>query len=300
MTLSTRSQAVLALIITGTLGGIAPLFMKIALKEFSAFQVLFIRFGIASILIIPLLKNYLKTTTVKKMMQILPAALLFSGNVFFMIIGLQYTTSIVSQLFYLLTPVFVSIVGYFIFREKVTLRRVLSMIVCISGSTLLILRSIDSAHLVNSIGTSKGNLIILCAVLCWSLYVVYSKRLSQKIEPLDFLVTNFLTAFVISGLVLVFTSISLGDTLVKFTQSSIPVLFSLIALGAVNSVLFFFLYQWSLKRVSAFIVASTTYLSPLSAALFAIPFFGEQLSSVLLISAGSIFLGSYLILTEKK
>lgn len=75
---------------------------------------------------------------------------------------------------------------------------------------------------------------------------------------------------------------------------------SLLALGIINSVLFFFMYQWSLKHVSAFIVASTTYLSPLSAALFAIPFFGEKLSVTLVLSAASIFLGSYFILTEKK
>lgn len=75
---------------------------------------------------------------------------------------------------------------------------------------------------------------------------------------------------------------------------------SLLALGIVNSVVFFFMYQWSLKHVSAFIVASTTYLSPLSAALFAIPFFGEKLSVTLVLSAASIFLGSYFILTEKK
>jgi len=300
MALSTRTKAILALTIAGTLGGIAPFFMKIALKEFSAFQIIFIRFGIACILIIPLLKNYIKLTTTTKIFQTIPAGLLFSGNIFFMIIGLQYTTSIVSQLFYLLTPVVVSIVGYFIFREKVSVRRVLSMIVCFAGSSLLILRSMDSAHLVNSIGTSKGNIIILCAVLSWSFYVVYTKRINQHIEPFYFLVTNFLTAFIISGCLLLLTSASLGGTILKLTHSNTSTILSLIALGAANSVLFFFLYQWSLKRVSAFIVASTTYLSPLSAALFAIPFFGEQLSTVLIMSAASIFLGSYLILTEKK
>jgi drug/metabolite transporter (DMT)-like permease len=293
-------KAVFALAIVGILGGVAPLFMKVALNEFNSFQIIFIRFGIACILILPLLIGSVKKSNCKKLLQVLPASILFSGNIFFMVIGIQYTTSIVSQLFYLLTPVFVSLIGYSFFREKISTRRILSMGVCFFGSTFLILRSIGSSDLISSIGTSKGNLIILCAVTCWSLYVIYTKRISTRVEPSFFLVVNFLTAFIIGGMALILTHTSLLETLIKFTTSSAPTMASLITLGVINSVLFFFLYQWSLKYVSAFIVASTTYLSPLSAAVFAIPFFGEKLSITLIISAASIFLGSYLILSEKK
>lgn len=114
------------------------------------------------------------------------------------------------------------------------------------------------------------------------------------------MVTNFLTAFVISALVLVLSKTSLLGTVTMLFHSSFPVVASLVALSILNSVIFFFLYQWSLKHVSAFIVSSSAYLSPLATAVFAIPFFGEQLSGVLLISAASIFIGSYLILTEKR
>lgn len=300
MNLSIRTKAICALVLTGILGGIAPLLMKIALREFSTIQIVFVRFGLASLLVIPLLRYHYKSVSFKKLMQTLPAGFLFSGNIFFMIIGLQYTTSIVSQLFYLLTPVFVSLVGYLLFREKISARRILSMVVCFAGSTLLILRSIGNSNLIHSIGTGRGNLLILCAVISWSLYVIYTKRISKQIEPTFFLVINFFTALAISIIVLMVNNVSLLNTLLALSRSSYPVIVSLVFLGVINSVIFFFLYQWSLKHVSAFIVASTTYLSPLSAAVFAIPFFGERLSTVLLLSAASIFIGSYLILTEKK
>jgi drug/metabolite transporter (DMT)-like permease len=283
MNLSTRTKAIYALVLTGILGGIAPLLMKIALKEFSSIQIVFVRFGLASLLVIPLLRYHHKSISFKKLTQTLPAGLLFSGNIFFMIIGLQYTTSIVSQLFYLLTPVFVSLIGYILFREKISARRVLSMIVCFAGSTLLILRSIGSSNLIHSIGTSKGNILIVCAVTSWSLYVIYTKRISKQIEPTFFLVMNFFTALAISIIVLMVNNVSLFNTLLRLSHSSYPVMASLVFLGVINSVIFFFLYQWSLTQVSAFIVASTTYLSPLAAAVFAIPFFGEQLSGVLLL-----------------
>jgi drug/metabolite transporter (DMT)-like permease len=274
--------------------------MKIALKEFSSYQILFIRFGIASVLITPLLIKYAKKITPKQLTYILPGSLLFSGNVFLFVVGVQYTTSIVSQLFYLLTPIVVSLANYFLFKEKISIRRIISMIICLGGSALLILRSIEANHLIRSIGTFHGNILILCAMTSWSLYVVYTKKLSQKFEPPLFLVSNFITALVVSCLSFAVTNTSFSTTLVTLFHSSPPVYLSLVALGGINSVLFFFLYQWSLKHVSSFIVASSAYISPLSAALFAIPFFGEQLSVTLLISAFSIFIGSYLILTEKK
>jgi len=300
MNLSTRVKAILALIVVGVLGGIAPLFMKVALKEFNAYQILFIRFGLASILVTPLLIKNIKKTTIEHLVLIIPAGLLFSGNVFFFVVGVQYTTSIVSQLFFLLTPVIVSFVSYILFREKISIRRIISMIICFGGSALLILRSIQGTNLIRSIGTFQGNIFILCAVTSWALYVVYTKRISKKIEPSLFLVTNFITALLVSCISFFIIKTSITSTILQFSQSSFPVIASLLALATINSVLFFFLYQWSLKQVSAFIVASTTYLSPLSAALFAIPFFGEQLSTTLLISAMTIFIGSYLILSEKK
>lgn len=300
MQLSTKTKAIGALILTGILGGIAPLLMKVALVEFDSYQILFIRFGLATVFIFPLLIHTLKKIPFRKILLIIPSGLLFTGNVFFMVVGIQFTTSIVSQLFYLLTPVIVSLVGYFLFKERISNRRILSMTICFAGSAFLILRSVQGGALANSIGTLKGNILILCAVLSWSSYVIYTKRMSQKFEPTVFLVSNFVIALLVSLVSFLFMNISAVSTVVQFARSSMPVMASLVTLAVVNSVLFFFMYQWSLKHVSAFIVASTTYLSPLSAALFAIPFFGEKLSMTLILSALSIFLGSYLILTEKK
>jgi len=137
-------------------------------------------------------------------------------------------------------------------------------------------------------------------VICWALYIVYTKRLSNQFAPTHFMVANFITAFFISCLIFFTTNISIPSTLVQLSHSSIQVLVSLLILGTANTILFFFLYQWCLKHISAFIVSSSSYLSPLATALIAIPFFGEQLSTTLLISAVSIFIGSYLILSEKK
>jgi|GEM_PF-1976478 len=295
-----RLKAIIALGVTGILGGVAPLFMKIALREFGPFQILFIRFGIAFVLVLPLAVTIFRSIHFKQLKDGIIAGLLFSGNVFFIMIGIQFTTSIVSQLFYLLTPLFVSLAQYFLFREKISFRRVVSMVICFSGSAYLVLSSLKGTALIQSIGTIHGNLLVLCAVLCWSSYVVFTKKIGSKYTPSFFLVFGFMTAVIASVVFLIFSNISPIQTVMRLFSASPGVVASLITLGVVNSVLFFFLYQWSLKQVSAFIVASTTYLAPLAAAAFAIPFFGEKLSLTLIVGALCIFLGSLLILTEKR
>lgn len=299
MIVSTHIRAAVALMITGVLGGIAPLLMKYAFSEFAPMQIVYLRFLLAVILTLPLLAVH--ATKIKPNLSILiPAGLLFSGNVFFVIVGLMTTTSIISQLFYLLSPVIVSGVGYFIFHERVSTRRIMSMAICFISASLILMRSVNAHELVQSIGTFQGNVFVLLAVISWSLYLIVTKRTGAQLEPTLFLVVNFLVTFFMSALFLFFQGISPTRTLDQFINSNVPVQLSILALGSINSVFFFFLYQWSIKKVSAFMVSAAAYLSPLSAAAFGIPFFGERLSITLIISAVGIFIGSYLIVTEKR
>lgn len=299
MIVSTRIRAAVALMITGVLGGIAPLLMKYAFSEFAPMQIVYLRFLLAVILTLPLLAVH--ATKIKPNLSILfPAGLLFSGNVFFVIVGLMTTTSIISQLFYLLSPVIVSGVGYFIFHERVSTRRIMSMVICFISASLILMRSVNAHDLVQSIGTFQGNVFVLLAVISWSLYLIVTKRTGTKLEPSLFLVVNFIVTFFMSILFLFFQGVSPIQTLYQFFKSNISVQLSIVALGSINSVFFFFLYQWSIKKVSAFMVSAAAYLSPLSAATFGIPFFGERLSITLIMSAVGIFIGSYLIVTEKR
>jgi len=295
-----RIKAVLALLTIGILGGIAPFFMKIALTRLDSYQILFLRFAIAGIVAVPLFLHRFRGVPFAKVVLLLPAGLLFTGNVFFMVVGIRYTTSIVSQLFYLLTPVLVSLIGYILFGQRVSAKRIASMAICFIGSAVLVVRSIGGAALAQSVGTPLGNILILSAVASWSCYVVYTKRISRTVAPELFLTVNFLTALAVGTAGLMLSGTPVGGTLVQFARGGLPVILSLCALGLVNSIVFFFLMQWCLRQVSAFTVAATAYLSPLSAAVFAIPFFGERLSTPLLVGAACIGIGSYLILSEQK
>jgi len=287
----TPVKAIVALCLTGILGGFAPVFMKVAFKEFTPVQIVFTRFFFAFLILFPLAFFTQKFTFDKQDIPVvLFASLLFSCNIFFFVLGLQYTTSIASQLMYLLTPTFVIVLTYFIFKKSITSKHVVSIIAGLLGGIILISGN-NLSHLSSSLGTPKGNGIILGAVCSWSLYIIISKKLSSKYHPLSLIVANSGVITVISIFVLFFQQVQIFSS---YFHASSPAILSLLFLVIFNSVLFFFLYQWSIKLASPFAVSLSTYLSPLAAALLAIPLFGEKITIQLMISALLIGISSYL------
>jgi len=290
-------KAIVALCITGVLGGFAPIFMKIAFKEFTPVQIVFTRFFFSFIILFSIALFTKKLTFDKNdIPHIILASLLFSCNIFFFVFGLQYTTSIASQLMYLLTPTFVIILSHFFLNSSVTSKYVLSIITGLLGGIILIIGS-NVSRLTNSLGTTLGNGIILGAVFSWSLYIIISKKLSKKYHPLSLIVANSAVVGSIAMILLFTQRIHIFSL---YFKASPQVIISLLFLIIFNSVLFFFLYQWSIKLASPFAVSISTYLSPLAAGLLAVPLFGEQITLQLIISALLIGVSSYLTFKKER
>ncbi len=289
--MSPHIKALIALVITGTLGGIAPIFMKIAFSELSPVHIAFTRFFFAFLMLLPyaFIKKQL-AFKLKDVPQIVCASILFSGNILLFVIGLQYTTSVASQLLYLLLPVFVLLWSFLFLRQRIQQKHVVSIVLGLLGGIILLLRG-HNDRLINSLGSPTGNVIILTAVISWSFYIIVSKGLSNKYHPLTLLIMNSLTTALISGFLLIIFNIPIFQT---YTALSFSTGISLIYLICMNSILFFFLYQWAIKHVKPYSVSMSAYLSPLAAASIAIPFFGEQVSVQLIISALCIGASAYL------
>lgn len=293
----TPIKAIIALCVTGILGGFAPIFMKVAFKEFSPVQVVFTRFFFTSLILFPIALFTKKLTFEKKDIPVvLLASLLFSGNIFLFVFGLQYTTSIASQLVYLLTPTFVIILTYLFFKSSISSKYFFSIFFGLFGGIILVSGN-NLSQITNSLGTPLGNGMILGGVCSWSCYIIVSKRLSNKYNPLSLIVANSSVITIISALILYTQRIHIFSS---YFSASSPALLSLLFLVIFNSILFFFLYQWAIKLASPFAVSLSTYLSPLAAGLLAIPLFGEKITIQLVMSAILIGISSYLTFKREK
>lgn len=292
-----RFLALSAIILAGIIGGTAPFLQKIILREMSPITIAFSRFFFAFLILFPFfIWKKSRTIKINRLSSLLPSSLFFAGNVIIYIIALQYTTSTVSQIAYLLTSAIVLIISYFVFQQKITSNKLLGVSCGLIGGLLLVWQS-QNSNLINSLGTIKGNLLLLLSVTSWSLYLITSKKQSQHYSPYTLLLTNITVTMIISFLLLVMTKI---NPLTVYFTLSFPIIIALIMLIILQSILFFFLVQWAMQYISSFSTTLTTYISPFITAMLGIVFLGEEMSLSLLISAILIFASSYMILNQKK
>lgn len=294
--MNTRTHALIAIIAAGILGGIGPIFTKVVLTEFTPFQIVFVRFFLAFLILLPIATingklNYNRGD----LFHLIFISIFFAGNILLFVVGLQYTTSIAAQLSYLLTPAFVIVFSFLFLQHKIERRHLISIATGFTGGLILVFRS-GNTELVQSLGNMKGNILILGAVICWSLYVTLSKKLSHKYSPLSLIMmVNFITAL----LAFLLLSFQQQSIFTAFAHAHPLTIINLMLLVVFNSIFLFFLYQWAIKLIKPFSVSLSSYLSLLTTAIIAIPLFGEKITVQLIVSGLLIGISSYLTFKKR-
>ncbi|MBP9819807.1 DMT family transporter [Candidatus Woesebacteria bacterium] len=284
-------KAVLAIITAAIIGGIAPVIAKIALQTFSPLQTVLFRFAGASPFLVFLAWKFgLKwNLEPKSLLLLLGGGVLFACNIVLFIFGIAQTTSVSSQLPYLLTPFVVMLWERIIFSLPIPRTQYVGCALGLVGAAFLILQGSGSLEM----GSFTGNLLVTLAAFSWGTYLTYSKHITKNFSPLQLLTTNsVVTTLLVAPLAL---PSLLGESEFLQTISSSAIL-SMLFLIVINSIGMFFLYQWALSKVSAVTVSSVFYLNPLVAALFGGLLLGESVTTPILVSAILIGLGSYLSL----
>lgn len=291
--MSSHRLALPALILASLIGGSGGIAIKLALLQFGPFNLLFLRFLFASLLISPFIITRFPRPTPHFLRTNLLLSAFFAGNVLLYVLGIQWTTVITATLMYTLTPIILAILTHYRrHQEIITLPQWLGFILGIIGTAIIILRSFSGTQdVLLSIGTPKGNLFILAAVISYSLFLYFSQAVSHHYQP-----------SVLTGINFYFTALlafffSLWETSYQ-TAYQIPL--TPISLGALAYIVIlltfamYFLYQWGIKHSSSLAAGSTIYLGPMVAAALALPILGERLTPHLLFGGAAILIGVYL------
>lgn len=274
-------------------GAITPLFVKIGTRELSPFIFTFFRFFVASIVFLPFfLKNYERITK-KQAATIGFFSLFFGLNATLYAIGLMHTTIIASQILYTLVPVVVGILSYFLNKEKFTVYKIVGGLIAFSGVCLLIFESFQKSQNV-SLGTPLGNLIVISAVLCWSFYLVVSKKLTKTFKP----TTTSFYSYVITALILspFFVFEAFSGKLYSIHIST-PEIWAISVTGTISAALMFYLMQVGIKKTSAFVASLFFYFAPFFSSLTAIPYLHEKITPLLVIGGTLIIIGVFVAST---
>ncbi len=207
--------------------------------------------------------------------------------------GLSLSTPINSSVLIILTPIFVVILSAIFIKEKITLRRVIGIILGFIGALTLILFKAEVSQ--NAPNIPLGNSLFIVNSLCFGAYLIFVKKLVESYHPFTLMKWLFTIGAIIS-FPITFSEYQ------EIQWKTMP----LDALGAIAYVIIcttFLTYLfniYALKNLKASTVSSFSYLQPIIGVLFALMMGKDSLNSVKIIAMFLIMFGVYLASKKPK
>jgi|TARA_B100000530_G_scaffold178751_1_gene113156 drug/metabolite transporter (DMT)-like permease len=219
-----------------------------------------------------------------------------SINIAAFIAGLDYSTPVNSSILIIISPIFVVILSFFIFRNKINFLKILGIIMGFIGALILILNADSNSSVGRNI--PLGNFLFIVNSISYAYYLIIVKPMAQKYD----LITLFKWLFLI-GLIFNFP---LGIN--QFTDvnwSSLPVKEAILPMAFVvicTTVMTYFLNGYALSKITSTEVAVFMYLQPIIGIVFAIFTKSDTISLTIIIASILIFIGVYLtsVMKQKK
>ncbi len=176
---------------TAFLWGFLPIFLKVALKDFSPQTIVGFRFLFAFVVLGAILslrgERPAKIILRPPLVGILTGILL-AGNYFYFLEGVNFSGPANSAVLIQVAPVMVALAGIFIFKERFNKWQTIGLCITVAGLCLFYLeRSSQSA---DTDVYTEANLYIFIGAVLWAGYMVLQKTLSQdfKAQHLNLLI----------------------------------------------------------------------------------------------------------------
>lgn len=201
--------------------------------------------------------------------------------------GLNLSTPVDAAIINSVNPIMVLLFSAWLLNERIGGPRLGGILLGATGALMLILfgnpLSLIGGHL-------TGNMFILVNTAAWSLYLVISKPLMVKYNPILMMKWVFLIGFVA-----VFPFSIRQALQIDFGSFDPSTWFSIMYIIVGTTFLAYFFITFSLKRLSSSVVAYYTYLQPVLVAAIGILLFAEKISWIKAVSALLVFIGIYLV-----
>lgn len=207
-------------------------------------------------------------------------------------IGLHYTTSINASLMNSSTPIMIYILSFIFLKERLSKFQMLGTSLSLSG-VLFIISGGSFANLLD-FSFNKGDLIVVVAVFCWSIYSLLIKQYAGRLPGQStFLITIFLGTIMLLPFY-VYETLTLAEP-IHWQLSTIA---AILYVGALASIVAFL--SWNNGVVQLGANKASIYLNfiPVFASIFAVLFLGEQLHAFQIIGGLAVVAG--VLLSSKK
>jgi drug/metabolite transporter (DMT)-like permease len=159
---------------------------RIVAQHVGPFSASFLRFFMASLLLLAIITLQEGRIPRLQRHQILPAVLLgmtgiFAYNVFFFL-GMMTVTASRASLIVATNPIFISLLSAIIFRERLNAKEVIGIFLCLTGATIVISQGDLLSIFTGDVGL--GEIYLLFCVASWVAYSLIGKVIMKDLSPL--------------------------------------------------------------------------------------------------------------------
>jgi len=276
-----KTHGMLMLIFVNVMWGLSFIFSKAALSEgMPAMTLAFIRYLLTAVMMLPMCLKKEGSVKLGKWAPLALATTLLGITVYFFFeySGLQRTTASAASLILALVPMLTLLWRVAFLRERITAVRWLAVALSLIGAYFVIVTDHGEGA-----GTLVGNLLMVCACLCWTGYILATPRLMESHSSLRASTWQAVAAV-----------ITLAPFALMEHDAWVPVSamawLCIIALAVICSAVCYVLYNEAIKTVDSISVSLTINLNPVAACIGGALLLGEVLSGMQLLGGILIIL----------
>ena len=243
--------AYVAAIISSILFGLSFLFSKIALAVASPLALVAFRFLLAftvmsALIMFKVFKVNFKNKPIKELILLCLA----EPVVYFIFetYGIRETSSSIAGLMLSIIPIAVTILGVYFLKEIPSLKRIMFIVVSVSGVAIIGAMSASN----NAETSLRGIILLLGAVTCAGLFTIISRKASKHFTPIEITYSMMGSGAVFFNVMWISNLIIHGEITTYFeplrnSEFLIPVLY----LGILSSIVAYLLINYTLSKIEA-------------------------------------------------
>lgn len=274
----------LELFLLAAIWGASFLFMRVATPELGAIVLIALRVGIATLVLIPVLRSAQARAQFRSKLRPLFVVGMTNSAIPFCLLAYStlYVNAGMDSILNATTPLWAALVAVTLYQTAMNREQTLGLLFGVAGTIVLVWDTLDSG--VKGIPVAIGAALI--ATMCYGFAVNYSKRNLAGVRPfVAAFGSQFFSALVLLPLALILRP---RHPVASTTWACVA------ALGIVCTGFAYILYFRLIERAGAAYAASVTFVIPIFGVLWGALFLGEQVTPTTIVGGLIIIFGTAL------
>ena len=219
-----------------------------------------------------------------------------SINIAAFIAGLDYSTPVNSSILIIISPIFVVILSFFIFKNKINFIKILGIIIGFIGAMILILTADSNSSIGRNI--PLGNFLFIVNSVSYAYYLIIVKPMAEKYDLITLFKWLFLIGLIFNFPLGINQFLDVDWASLPLWEAVLPMIFVVVGTTCMT----YFLNGYALSKITSTEVAVFMYLQPIIGILFAIFTKSDTITLIMFIASMLIFTGVYLtsVINRKK